>query len=565
MSYYYYILLFKKIFPFQIDENYVGEPPKVEVTIENLNDNVDKHFLNQMVCKYGELQDLMIYFHPITKKHLGLARLLFVEVRSAKECVKQLHGKSVMGKQLNCYIDPCAASCKKMFQELTEEKKPEVLVENEESPKDDEKPPSPKEKEHRWERRDRDPRGSTDSRERLERRSSSDHRKDKHRRRSENSRDRNWRHESRTESNHDDKDESLNSTDVYNSVSAPMQNPPPNVIDPQIPPLPPPPPIPLDGGALADSQYHAPSFDPQYNHPDYWLQKAQQFAAAAAAAATTSTGTVVPEVVTDNVVNDAMQTDEAAKTSDQEEKGESEGEDHKVDLDTRLKMLMKDRSGTMPAFLLEELNGSESEVEEGETKDTSESQQAPSASVFPLQPDEVPLSRPPSPFLSPETYLQCHQDWVSEKRRLSSSQESREINETLNDFSSNRPHERMNGRRPISRNSDRMSLSSLSSGENNILEQGPGGSLVYPPSHYDYYAQTPGFPGQWAGGEGGAGVYQVDPYSQQYPPHMQDPNAYHHYGTEGYYGQQGWTGGHPYEMADNKKPNSQDNIQALLK
>jgi histone-lysine N-methyltransferase SETD1 len=34
-----------------VDENYVGEPPKVEVTIENLNDNVDNAFLQNMVAR----------------------------------------------------------------------------------------------------------------------------------------------------------------------------------------------------------------------------------------------------------------------------------------------------------------------------------------------------------------------------------------------------------------------------------------------------------------------------------------------------------------------------------
>lgn len=109
-----------------MDANYVGEPPKVEVTIENLNDNVDKTFLQTMVTKFGAFEEMTIHYHPVTKKHLGLARLVFEEVKSAKDCVKSLHGKSVMGKSLNCYIDPFGASCKKMFTEMTTEKKPEA-------------------------------------------------------------------------------------------------------------------------------------------------------------------------------------------------------------------------------------------------------------------------------------------------------------------------------------------------------------------------------------------------------------------------------------------------------
>jgi [histone H3]-lysine4 N-trimethyltransferase SETD1 len=33
----------------QIDEDYVGEPPPLEVTISNLNDNIDKTFLSDLV------------------------------------------------------------------------------------------------------------------------------------------------------------------------------------------------------------------------------------------------------------------------------------------------------------------------------------------------------------------------------------------------------------------------------------------------------------------------------------------------------------------------------------
>ena len=57
---------------------------------------------------------MLIHYHPETGRHLGLARLVFIQVKSARECVKFLHGKSVMGKQLNCYIDPFGASCKQV-------------------------------------------------------------------------------------------------------------------------------------------------------------------------------------------------------------------------------------------------------------------------------------------------------------------------------------------------------------------------------------------------------------------------------------------------------------------
>ena len=112
---------------FKIDENYVGEPPKVEVTVENMNDNIDEHFLRRLVEKCGLLENVTIYYHPITGKHLGLAHLCFEEVKSAKECCNFLHGKSVMGQVLSCIMDPLAKSCAKSYTDLTEEKKLEHL------------------------------------------------------------------------------------------------------------------------------------------------------------------------------------------------------------------------------------------------------------------------------------------------------------------------------------------------------------------------------------------------------------------------------------------------------
>ena len=54
--------------------------------------------------------------------------------------------------------------------------------------------------------------------------------------------------------------------------------------------------------------------------------------------------------------------DHNPETKDENDEDDS---DHKVDLDTRLKMLMKGKAN-MPSFLLNELNGSEEDDEEDE-------------------------------------------------------------------------------------------------------------------------------------------------------------------------------------------------------
>lgn len=116
---------------FKIDSNYCGEPPPIEVTFCHLNDNIDKTFLTNMVQKFGSIEELTIYYHPITNKHLGIARVVFESTKASKACVEKLNNTSVMGKVLRVFLDPFGEECKKMFDELTIEKKPEKKVEKE--------------------------------------------------------------------------------------------------------------------------------------------------------------------------------------------------------------------------------------------------------------------------------------------------------------------------------------------------------------------------------------------------------------------------------------------------
>ena len=62
---------------FLIDEYYVGEVPNVEVTFENLNDNIDKQFLQKTIVKYAEIEEVTIMYHPTTNKHLGKYVVIF--------------------------------------------------------------------------------------------------------------------------------------------------------------------------------------------------------------------------------------------------------------------------------------------------------------------------------------------------------------------------------------------------------------------------------------------------------------------------------------------------------
>lgn len=103
----------------------MGEPPAVEITITNLNDNIDKVFLTDMIQKCGASDELYIYYHPTTNKHLGLARIVFEQVKAARICMDKYNGKSVMGKILNVFRDAFGEECKRILEAATTaDKKP---------------------------------------------------------------------------------------------------------------------------------------------------------------------------------------------------------------------------------------------------------------------------------------------------------------------------------------------------------------------------------------------------------------------------------------------------------
>ncbi|XP_031467859.1 histone-lysine N-methyltransferase SETD1A-like [Phasianus colchicus] len=58
-----------------------------------------------MCRKYGEVEEVEILHHPKTRKHLGLARVLFTSTRGAKETVKHLHNTPVMGNVIHVQLD----------------------------------------------------------------------------------------------------------------------------------------------------------------------------------------------------------------------------------------------------------------------------------------------------------------------------------------------------------------------------------------------------------------------------------------------------------------------------
>lgn len=55
-----------------------------------------------------------------------MARIVFMDVRSARNCIESYNRKSVMGKELNVFHDAFGARCKQLFEEITTGKKPNM-------------------------------------------------------------------------------------------------------------------------------------------------------------------------------------------------------------------------------------------------------------------------------------------------------------------------------------------------------------------------------------------------------------------------------------------------------
>ncbi|XP_012704832.2 histone-lysine N-methyltransferase SETD1B-A isoform X1 [Fundulus heteroclitus] len=103
---------------FKIDEFYVGPVPPKEVTFARLNDNIREGFLTDMCKKFGEIEEVEILYNPKNKKHLGIAKVVFENVKSAKVAVQSLHNTSVMGNIIHVELDPKGENRLRYFQLL---------------------------------------------------------------------------------------------------------------------------------------------------------------------------------------------------------------------------------------------------------------------------------------------------------------------------------------------------------------------------------------------------------------------------------------------------------------
>ncbi|GJQ80667.1 hypothetical protein Trydic_g9251 [Trypoxylus dichotomus] len=529
---------------FKIDSNYVGEPPSIEVTIFQLNDNIDKQFLRDMVQKYGVVEELFIYYHPMTNKHLGIGRVVFETVKGAKLCVEKLNSTSVMGKILQVFLDPFGDKCKQKFEECTVEKKPVV----------EEKPPKP-EPDTKMEEDVFDGKETKDwEREAKEAKEREDRLHGK-----ERERDRYARGYGRTEfatpsgsdmgygtaqSDFSTNYGSSNTTPLsydymgmsmptpfapygtYHAMGATPLWPTAHVPPQQWPP---------------ENAWEKPSVPPpSQKWKEEWCKREPEES----------------KEIEDWKERDSRERDKkkssggsGSKNKKKEKEPKPEEEEKTLDLDTRIALLLKGKGpgGMAPPFLLGVDSDDDSKANIDKTVnsvpipmsvDSDDDRSSVSLSDLPINPpppetgskgpkydQNAPLSEPPSPFLSMEVYLQCHREGL-EQALVARQKEALETTALLkkvkiemdkigSDISSSEDElltgENMeNNYSPIDRNSikfdkavedDQMSLSSLSSNDQKIEESKIDTTAVTSvppppiPGHFNPYQQYTGYPG----------------------------------------------------------------------
>ncbi|EFA05618.2 histone-lysine N-methyltransferase SETD1B [Tribolium castaneum] len=478
---------------FKIDTNYVGEPPSIEVTIFHLNDNIDKQFLKDMVQKFGVIEELFIYYHPQTNKHLGIGRVVFETVAGAKTCVEKLNDTSVMGQILEVFLDPFGEKCKKKFEDCTVEKRPPPVIEN--TPKVE--PEKHKIDEEIKKKEEKDLKESADDVKKKDR----DRDRDRDR-----ERDR-YRYREFATPSSSDMGYGTASSEFSASYGSAGTTP-----------------LAYDYSHMAHQYPYA---TPTYHcPPTVWPMATPQWPSDMWDRTPIPPKWPEKEHTVKEYKEEKKRNNIAPPTKNKKEKEEEESKT--LDLDTRIALLLKGR-GTgdkAPPFLL--LGGDSDDESKSSfdrmpksvpiptSIDSDDDRSSISLSDMPINPpapefdsnsvkcdDTAPLSTPPSPFLSKEVYLECHkvaleQEVVArQKEALETSALLKQIDVTKigSDISSSED-ELLTGdnysplERKCDKDDDRMSLSPLSDNEQKIEES----KLVMPTYPYQQYPGYPGLP-----------------------------------------------------------------------
>lgn len=467
---------------FKIDSNYCGEPPPLEVTFCHLNDNIDRSFLTDMVQKFGLIEELTIYYHPLTNKHLGIARVIFEATKASKACVEKLNNTSVMGKVLRVFLDPFGDECKKIYEEMTVEKKPEKKIEKEivklEIESEKQTPIDKVQNEEREEYRNKKNAQSVIEKPRVDPYI-------------ENSRFNKFRDyptpggSTGSDLGYGTAPSEMNYSSTYSQNSTPAtsydyqyypsyHHQPPNSYVASMPPnVTQPIPIPQNSSMWWGPA--GPSPGPAgYATAPVWPTAQHNASIEAPSLVATSVGKSMASAKSGGQSHASKKDKETLGSSAKNSSRDSPVDNSRktLDLDTRIAMLLKDKAGGMaPPFLQ---FGSDSEDDKRS-----------------LQPEEEILSEPPSPFLSSDIYKNCFEKIIERNKERRKTHDNNvnqfSVDEELGSVISSSEDEALLGSYspapgdlepvppkepppPPPPDDDRMSLSSLSSGDEKIEE-----------------------------------------------------------------------------------------------
>ncbi|GMR57629.1 hypothetical protein PMAYCL1PPCAC_27824, partial [Pristionchus mayeri] len=114
-----------KLANMRVDDDFTGIPPKREVTISNLNDNVNEKFLSDLaINQKTPPEEVIVFYDPRSGKHLTMALILFKNSKTARLFVEQNNGSSLMGQTVTCRLDPFAALLSEMYASTVKEPLP---------------------------------------------------------------------------------------------------------------------------------------------------------------------------------------------------------------------------------------------------------------------------------------------------------------------------------------------------------------------------------------------------------------------------------------------------------
>uniref|UniRef100_A0A914HS56 [histone H3]-lysine(4) N-trimethyltransferase n=1 Tax=Globodera rostochiensis TaxID=31243 RepID=A0A914HS56_GLORO len=124
---------------FTLDDEFCTIPPFREIALVGLNDNIDEKFLKELCKKIpsatatkqsqnannnghcgAEPFELLIYRHPITGRHMGMALIDFGHRVESEAFIARYNGKTMMGKAVQCYFDPFAYKLGELFKASTD-------------------------------------------------------------------------------------------------------------------------------------------------------------------------------------------------------------------------------------------------------------------------------------------------------------------------------------------------------------------------------------------------------------------------------------------------------------